>query len=239
MPALGVPNCRGSTSQGAAPQDGIPHTSALATPSPHPAATCRCSKKASEPSSALDAKVLQAFINVKPFSSDAAALLDGIHKGSSELFKIPRQRQISMLYKAFQHFWLESLSGLHHSAAACESLNSAAEPFHKGKKASTPRFSINPKSVASLCSGSPDYMRCRLEGYPLNTRYPESASELQQWRPWEATPSSESPAADDEVELEVAEVTGTLVFRLVSAFLMGSESGGGLHTNGIPTLPIW
>ena len=202
MPALGVPNC----SSHRAPQDGVPCTSALTTRPPRPAPIRRHSKKTSEPPSSLDAKILQAFINAKPFSSDAAELLDSILEGNSELFKIPRRRQISMLYRAFQH--------------------SAAEPFHKGKKASAPRFNVNPKSVASFCSGSPDYVHCRLEGYPLKTQYPESASELQQWCPWEATTSSGSLTTDDEVSLEVTDITETLVFRLVSAFLRGSEYEG-------------
>jgi hypothetical protein len=96
------------------------------------------------------------------------------------------------------------------------------EPFHKGKKAAVPRFSVNPKSVASLGSDSPDYLRCRLEGYPLKMRYPESASELQQWSPWDAS----ALKADEEVTIEVTDIADTLVFQLVAAFLRGSEHLG-------------
>ena len=85
---------------------------------------------------------------------------------------------------------------------------------------------MNPKSVASLGSGSPDYLRCRLEGYPLKTRYPESASELQQWCPWDATAYSTSSTQDDEVTVEVTSIADTLVFQLISGFLKGSEHQG-------------
>ena len=103
-----------------------------------------------------------------------------------------------------------------------------SEPFHKGKKGtSAPRFNVNPKSVASLCLDSAGYLRCRLEGYPLKMRYPEAASELQQWCPWEATRYNVSSTLDDdEVTLEVTDVSETLVFQLISAFLTGSECLG-------------
>jgi hypothetical protein len=56
-------------------------------------------------------------------------------------------------------------------------------------------------------------------------RYPESASELQQWCPWEATRynNTSSKVDDDEVTMEVADISETLVFQLISAFLRGSE----------------
>jgi hypothetical protein len=58
-------------------------------------------------------------------------------------------------------------------------------------------------------------------------RYPESASELQQWCPWEATAYNKaSSKVDDEVTLEVTDISETLVFQLISAFLRGSEHLG-------------
>jgi hypothetical protein len=100
-------------------------------------------------------------------------------------------------------------------------------PFHKGKGKvpSAPRFNVNPKSVASLCSDSQGYVRCRLEGYPQEMRYPESASELQQWCPWEAKRYNNA-SDDDEVTLEVTDIADTLVFQLISAFLRGSDDHG-------------
>ena len=107
-----------------------------------------------------------------------------------------------------------------------KSLIGISAPFHKGKKASVPRFNVNPKSVASFSSGSPDYLRCRLEGYPSKTRYPESASELQQWISWDATSYVSSSPQDDDVVQEVAGIADSLVFQLTSAFLVGSEHQG-------------
>ena len=56
-------------------------------------------------------------------------------------------------------------------------------------------------------------------------QYPEAASELQQWCPWEATRYNASSKVDDddEVTLEVTDISETLVFQLISAFLRGSE----------------
>lgn len=117
-------------------------------------------------------------------------------------------------------------------------LPAGSEPFHKSNKASEPRFKITPKGVASLAVESADYHRCRLVGYPQKMRYPESASELQQWHTWEASAyelarkikmEDESPSnikIEQSDALEVAEISDTLVFKLISAFLTGSETAG-------------
>jgi hypothetical protein len=55
--------------------------------------------------------------------------------------------------------------------------------------------------------------------------YPESALELQQWCPWEATAYEVSSDADPSA-LEVTEISETLVFQLIVAFLRGSEYDG-------------
>lgn len=87
---------------------------------------------------------------------------------------------------------------------------------------------MNPKSVATFASQSADYLRCRLVGYPLKMRYPESASELQQWRTWEATAYEESSNrnSEDHGPLEVTDISETLVFKLIDAFMRGSEYNG-------------
>jgi hypothetical protein len=83
---------------------------------------------------------------------------------------------------------------------------------------------VNAKSVSSLTSASPDYLRCRLSGYPLGTRYPQTASELQQWMTWEAAPYEVSTL--DAAAIQVNDITETLVYHLLSALLIGSEFEG-------------
>jgi hypothetical protein len=98
----------------------------------------------------------------------------------------------------------------------------ALEPFHKGKK--TPRFNVNAKSLASMACDSKDYMRCRLTGYPVGTRYPATALDLQQWQTWDAALYESSN--DDPAAREVTDITETLVYHLISAFLVGSDNLG-------------
>ena len=166
------------------------------------------------------------FCNVEPFTLAAVKLVHDIVQGESELFKIPWKRQIALMYKVFQYCWLWSLGELPLLVHARILQSVVSGPFHKGKGKvpSAPRFNVNPKSVASLCSDSLGYVHCHLEGYPLKMRYPESASEQQQWCPWEATRYSN--VDDDEVTLEVTNIADTLVFQTVSAFLRGSDHHG-------------
>jgi hypothetical protein len=77
-----------------------------------PRSTPRPHSKISEPSSALDEKILKTFCEVEPGSLDAADLVYHIQEGTSDLCRISRKRQIMLLYKVFQHCWLESLSEL-------------------------------------------------------------------------------------------------------------------------------
>lgn len=81
-------------------------------------------------------------------------------------------------------------------------------------------------SVASVVSESKDYQRCRLAGFPADMWYPASASELQEFRTWEA--EAYETANGDDSALSVDHITETLVFNLVSAFLRGTELNG--HT---------
>jgi hypothetical protein len=53
-------------------------------------------------------------------------------------------------------------------------------------------------------------------------RYPDSASELQQWCEWDATGFD----PNEEVMTEVAEIAETFVFHLIAAFLTGTDHNG-------------
>jgi len=219
MPPLGVPTLGSSIGYCTAP----PPKALPKTPLPK----TRHSRETPKAKTALEDEIFQSFYNAMPFSLEAAQLIHDVVNGDSDLFKIPTKRQILLLYKVFQHCWLESLSEFISKCCTVDSLICCSEKFHKGKKASVPRFNVNPKSVASLCSESGDYVRCRLFGYPLKMRYPESASELQLWHTWEAAayePSDADPSSSST--LDVTDISETLVFQLIAAFLRGSEYDG-------------
>ncbi len=103
------------------------------------------------------------------------------------------------------------------------------EPFHKSKKGTLPCFIVSPKFVGGLVSESKEYHQCHLVGYPLKMRYPTSASDLQQWHTWDARKyeSYEKAENPDLQQLEVKLISETLVFKLISAFLIGSENHDG------------
>lgn len=77
-------------------------------------------------------------------------------------------------------------------------------------------------------SESKGYSRCRLVGYPRHMRFPASAADLQEWHTWDARIYQQYEAAGkpDPRTIEVSQVTETLVFKLVSAFLTGSDYAG-------------
>jgi hypothetical protein len=109
MPALGV---SGSSSRGSHATQ--PHPSGpllLPLKSARPTLFHR-RLKTSEPSTKIDDKLFNQFCNVEPFTLEAANLVHDIVQGESELFKIPRKRQIAVMYKVFQHCWLWSLREL-------------------------------------------------------------------------------------------------------------------------------
>jgi len=83
--------------------------------------------------------------------------------------------------------------------------------------------------VGGLVSESKEYHRCCLVGYPLKMRYPTSASDLQQWHTWDARKYElyEKAKNPDLQQLEVTLISETLVFKLISAFLIGSEDHDG------------
>jgi hypothetical protein len=74
--------------------------------------TPRLRSKKSEPPSRIDDQLLKAFCDAEPASLEAEDLIHAVLEGESDLFKIPRRRQITLMYKVFQHCWLESLSEL-------------------------------------------------------------------------------------------------------------------------------
>jgi hypothetical protein len=111
MPAFTVPNFDGSILPTTLPSSRIllPATSSSKPPAPR-----RCHpKRAPEPSHDIDKKILDSFCTAEPGSLEAADLIEDIAEGHSDLFKIPRKRQIALLYKGFQHHWLQSLCRLH------------------------------------------------------------------------------------------------------------------------------
>ena len=114
MPALGVPSFGGSASHKMHPHPpDVAHVPMSAPKLPRPAPTRRAAKR-SEPSTAIDDRILQDFYNAAPFSIKAEDLIHAIMEGESDLFKIPRRRQINLLYKVFQHCWVRSLREFYH-----------------------------------------------------------------------------------------------------------------------------
>jgi hypothetical protein len=110
MPAFTIPSFEGSIHPTAAAASSHipPPSNSTAKPS-HPVPPRHRSKKAPEPSHDIDSEILKAFCSAKPGSPEAADLIQDIVEGHSNFFKIPRKRQIALLYKAFQHHWLQSL----------------------------------------------------------------------------------------------------------------------------------
>jgi hypothetical protein len=62
---------------------------------------------------ALEAKLLTSFCKVKPLTVEAAEIIHLINNMESDLHKLPVRRQIALVYKVFQHFWLKSLGKLY------------------------------------------------------------------------------------------------------------------------------
>ena len=109
MPALGVSGSSSSCSHTTQPCPGgpllSPLKSARSTPIHH-------HLKMFEPSTDIDDGLLMDFCSVEPFSLEASNLVHDVVQGESDLFTIPRRRQIVLMYKLFQHCWLWSLCEL-------------------------------------------------------------------------------------------------------------------------------
>ena len=110
MPALGVsgPSSGSRINQ---PRPGGPLLSYLKPPRSTP---IHRRLKVPEPSTDIDDKLLKDFCSVTPFSLEASNLVHDVVQGESDLFRIPRRRQIALMYKVFQHCWLWSLRELHY-----------------------------------------------------------------------------------------------------------------------------
>ena len=109
MPALGV---SGPSSSGSRTNQPHPGDLLLSPVKPPCSTPIHCHLKMPKPSTDIDNQLLKDFCSAKPFLLEASKLVHDVVQGESDLFKIPRRRQIVLMYKVFQHCWLQSLHEL-------------------------------------------------------------------------------------------------------------------------------
>lgn len=185
----------------------------------------------------LYSDLFDALTALKPNTVEAEDVLHSIHKGEHDIWKLHDQEKLSLVYDVFQHHWCELigecdqyfLSGLillFYWILNMIIMNDAGN-FQRDRAAGrSPRFIVEPKSVGILATASKYYQHFHIIGWPLNTRYPRSAAELQMWRTWDATKYKPKDQPDWHA-VETINLLETLVFHLLSAILIGSDDDKG------------